>query len=133
MRVIPAWTETIGALIEEAAIVRAHCDRCARERLVDLLRIQHAKGPLYSLWLRTAPCRTSGCPGRVWFSAQRPDAGAWPTNLRNVMRHQVEPLHARWRASLAEPEPPAETAPPLLRPPVRRLAIANSRRARGRR
>lgn len=105
VRVIPAWTETIAALIEEGALVRAHCERCDRERVVDLHRIQRAKGPLYSLWLRTAPCRTSQCRGRVWFSAQRPDAGIWPTNMRGVMRHQVEPFHARWRASLAEALP----------------------------
>jgi hypothetical protein len=100
VRVIPAWTETIGSLIEEGAIVRAHCSECGKERLVDLQRIQRAKGPLYSLWLRTAPCRTNPCRGRVWFSAMRPDAGVWPTNMRNVMRHQVEPFHERWRASL---------------------------------
>ena len=102
VRVIPAWTETVGALIAEGALVRAHCDRCAKERVVDLRRVERAKGPLYSLWLRTAPCRTSGCRGRVWFSAQRPDAGTWPTNMRNVMRHQVEPFHERWRASLTD-------------------------------
>ena len=101
VRIIPAWTETVGTLIEEGAIVRAHCSECGKERLVDLQRIQRAKGPLYSLWLRTAPCRTNPCRGRVWFSAMRPDAGIWPTNMRNVMRRQVEPFHERWRASLA--------------------------------
>lgn len=97
-RFIPGWTETVAALRAEGAEVTAVCWRCSARTLVDLAGVETAMGPLFSFWNRSPPCRVPGCDGRVWFSAQRPNAGTWQTNMKEAAPDAVEPFHARWRA-----------------------------------
>lgn len=78
----PAWTHTVGALLDEGAVVRVICGTCSRERMANLQRIADAKGRDFSLYDRAPRCWVQGCPGRLFFSAARPDAGTRPTNLR---------------------------------------------------
>ena len=96
--VIQSWTTTVGALKAEGAVVQAYCSSCSATSSVDLDRIIAAKGDLYSLWNRTAPCRTRGCRGRVWFKASRPGSNTWATQLREAPPEIVAPLHEAWEA-----------------------------------
>ena len=66
---------------------------------MDLDRIITAKGELYSLWNRTAPCRAPECTGRVWFKASRPGSNTWATQLREAPPEIVAPLHEAWAAA----------------------------------
>ena len=45
------------------------CTTCGLKIQADLARIEREKGPEFSLWDRTAPCRRLGCPGFVEFQA----------------------------------------------------------------
>ena len=61
------------------------CTTCGLQMQADLARIEREKGPDFSLWDRTAPCRRLRCPGFVEFQALPPHATArfpvagWPT------------------------------------------------------
>lgn len=97
-RNIPAWAATLGALSAEGAELRAVCSWGTGHASVkaDLARMLAAKGPLYSLWNRTFPCRVAGCAGRVKFYATRPNANVYPTMMWGALPHEAERLHADW-------------------------------------
>ncbi len=96
--VIFTWTQTVADLIAEGAEVWAHCSPCRSRWRCDLVKIAKVKGPLYSLWNRTSPCRTPGCAGRVWFKAQCPGSKAW-VHFSDADPAVVGRLHEAWRAS----------------------------------
>jgi hypothetical protein len=81
-RIQPAWTQSVGALIDEGAEVRVYCSTCGYRKVADLAAIAAARGPGFSLWGKRSTCPTEGCQSTVWFSAVRPGSGAWPTNLK---------------------------------------------------
>ncbi|MEA3044613.1 MAG: hypothetical protein QOH47_2451 [Sphingomonadales bacterium] len=66
---MPAWVQTVGAMLAEGCEVRAMCQVCRRWEPVDLAKIAAAKGPDYSLIDRRSRCRfTPGCKGWVRFA-----------------------------------------------------------------
>lgn len=71
---IPAYAETVGAMLEANACVVACCTRCKAHRDVDLPKLVAAKGRSYSLLNRRCPCNlTLGCKGwnRFLYSASK--------------------------------------------------------------
>lgn len=96
---IPAWTATLGDLLQARVELVAVCSRCTPSRKADLNRMIAAKGPLYSLWNRTTRCTRPGCDGRVWFYASRIGANVWPVKMKNARPHQAKELHDAWKAS----------------------------------
>ena len=61
------------------------CTTCGLRMQADLARIEREKGPEFSLWDRTVPCRRLGCSGFVEFQALPRNAivrfplTGWPT------------------------------------------------------
>jgi len=52
----------------------AVCQTCGLQMQADLARIELEKGPEFSLWDRSAPCRRLRCPGFVEFHAKPPNS-----------------------------------------------------------
>lgn len=92
-----AWSRTIGDLRADGAEVRAHCSRCSRTDAVDLAAAEAALGPLFTYWNKRPPCPT-GCGDEIMYIAVRPDAGVWPTHMREADQVQVDLIEAAWRA-----------------------------------
>jgi len=63
------WIATIGGMIKHRAVVRALCDRCGADDLVNLKRLERALGSGGTLLNRHPPCKTPGCDGRILFHA----------------------------------------------------------------
>ena len=60
----PAWTRTLGTLIDSASPIRVTCDRCGKWADVDLAALAARVGRDYSLIDRRCLCRlTEGCRG----------------------------------------------------------------------
>lgn len=60
----PAWTETLGAMIDGGCKVRVICTKCRGHRDVDLGALAEKVGRDYSLINRRSHCRmTPGCTG----------------------------------------------------------------------
>lgn len=95
--IIPGWTQTVGRLLAEGAVVHAHCSGCGVTHHPGLEKLQARFGPLYSLWNRHPSCPTR-CRGKLTFAALRPDAAMWPTLMRTDDPRQTDELHRIWRA-----------------------------------
>ncbi|MFS0738193.1 hypothetical protein ABC347_14210 [Sphingomonas sp. 1P06PA] len=68
---LPAWVQTVGAMLDSKGLVRAACNTCHQYRDVDLARLVKLKGRDYSLIDRRIGCRlTPGCLGMVRFHYQ---------------------------------------------------------------
>lgn len=65
----PAWTESLGGLIDAGVTVRACCHgQCKKFKDIDLEALAAIKGRDYDLWNRRSVCRlTEGCEGPVKF------------------------------------------------------------------
>lgn len=61
-------------MIAERWDVIAECGSCGLQMQADLVRIEREKGPDYSLWDRSTPCRRLRCRGFVQFHALPPNA-----------------------------------------------------------
>jgi hypothetical protein len=68
-RIWPAWSRTLGDLIEAGAIVRFACSACRRVYDVDLGSLAVLRGRAWSLIGRTARCKASKCRARGLFVA----------------------------------------------------------------
>lgn len=68
-RIWPAWTRTLGALLDAGAIVRFACGPCRRVYDVDLRSLAVLRGREWSLIGRTARCKASTCRTRGLFIA----------------------------------------------------------------
>ncbi|PHY20948.1 hypothetical protein CSW59_06990 [Caulobacter sp. BP25] len=64
---LPAHVWTVAGLIDAQERVIWSCRKCGAWAQADLLAIQRAKGPDYSLVDRTSRCRVEGCGGTVGF------------------------------------------------------------------
>jgi len=64
-----AWQATVGALIDNKAIVHACCSRCNLWRPANLQAIADMMGRDYSLWDRRPRCSTPGCNAAIFFHA----------------------------------------------------------------
>jgi hypothetical protein len=98
-RTVWSWTATVGDLVAADGEVLARCSRCRTERPVDLQRLIADKGPLYTLWNRTAACRSPGCNDEVTFLARRRGTCTWPVTMTGADPGRVAFLDAEWRAS----------------------------------
>jgi len=70
--IIPTFAQTIGAMLDSNANVKAACTKCGVHQAVDLAKLIAAKSRDYSLVNRRCPCRlTPGCKGwnRFHYSA----------------------------------------------------------------
>lgn len=69
---IPAWTQSLDALIAENQPIRVACTECREWREVDLVALRERVGGSYSLLNRRCPCRlTPGCNGWNAFLYQQ--------------------------------------------------------------
>lgn len=59
---------TVGRMIDDGALIRAHCDTCRNAFKVDLAAIAAVKGRDYCLIDRRGACRLYDCSGTVMFS-----------------------------------------------------------------
>lgn len=86
---LPAWANSLDAMIEANAHIRAWCAVCKEFRDLDLVALRLRVGPGYSLLNRRCRCRmTPGCPGVNRFMY-----------LAGVMRHLAdEATLRRWEA-----------------------------------
>jgi hypothetical protein len=63
----PAWAQTLGAMLDKGAKVRAWCSGCGRCTDVDIAALTAIKGRDYSLIDRRSRCKMTGCKGWVRF------------------------------------------------------------------
>jgi hypothetical protein len=63
----PAWAQTLGAMLDEGAKVRAWCSACGRCTDVDIAALTAIKGRDYGLIDRRSRCKMTGCKGWVRF------------------------------------------------------------------
>ena len=68
-RIWPAWTRTLGAMIEAEAIVRFACLACKRLYDVDVESLAVLRGRQWSLIGRNARCKASKCRAKGLFVA----------------------------------------------------------------
>lgn len=89
---LPAWANSLDAMIEAGALIRVWCWACKKSGDVDLFALRERVGPGYSLLNRRCRCRlTPGCPGWNRFMY-----------LVGVMRHLADDATlARWEAGSA--------------------------------
>lgn len=89
--------ETVHAMIERSAKIRAECEVApiGHSGPADLHAIARAKGGDYSLANRRPPCRVPGCPGRVRFVDM---TSVWPRSLDTITDRNA----AWWNYSAAE-------------------------------
>ena len=60
----PAWTETLGAMLDHGAEIRALCTKSCGYRDIDIAALCERLGREYSLIDRRCACRiTPGCKG----------------------------------------------------------------------
>jgi hypothetical protein len=64
---LPEAARTVGGLIDARLYVKWSCMTCGADGVADLLAIQQACGPGYSLVDRKVPCKAAGCAGPVHF------------------------------------------------------------------
>lgn len=66
-KIRPAWTHTLGDMIDDYHGVQVTCDRCRYSRKLkvdDIAALAEKVGRDYSLWNRRCKCRlTPGCQG----------------------------------------------------------------------
>ena len=62
-------------MLEEGWAVMAKCSACGVLLNVDLTLIRRLKGPRFSLWDKTAPCKRVGCGGVAHFVGNPPGLG----------------------------------------------------------
>lgn len=84
---LPAWANSLDAMIEANAHIRVWCTACKEFRDLDLVGLRERVGPGYSLLNRRCRCRlTPGCQGLNRFMY-----------LAGVMRHLAdEETLLRW-------------------------------------
>lgn len=71
------WKEacpTVGAIRRARWVVTACCPVCDLEIVANLELIEREKGPDFSLWGKTTPCRRRYCEGEAAFFVQPPGA-----------------------------------------------------------
>lgn len=69
-RIWPRHVQTVGAMIDGAVPVFAHCSRCQTSFKVDLGLLVKAYGRELSLVNRVGPCPRLACEGKAHFLAQ---------------------------------------------------------------
>ena len=68
-RIWPVWARSLGAMIEEQAIVRFACPACKRLYDVDLESLAMLRGRAWSLIDRRGRCKASKCRTPGYFAA----------------------------------------------------------------
>jgi hypothetical protein len=63
----PAWVQTLGAMVDEGARIRAWCSGCGRCTDMDIAALTAIKGRDYSLIDRRSRCKMPTCKGWVRF------------------------------------------------------------------
>ena len=64
----PAWTATLGAMLDNGVSCRATCTKCDAWRDIDLEALAAKIGLDTTLWNKRTRCRlTDGCAGRNRF------------------------------------------------------------------
>lgn len=74
---IDDWREacfTVSSMRRARWLVLVVCPVCDLQIEADLHRIEQIKGPTFSLWGQTTPCRRRFCEGQASFFVQPPGA-----------------------------------------------------------
>lgn len=67
--------ETVQRMLEQGWLVMTKCNACGLLLNADLKLIRRLKGPEFSLWNRTVPCKRVGCGGVAHFVGKPPGLG----------------------------------------------------------